>query len=502
MSAHPAWPAMIPAAMVGTERQPLPRVAVPAPIDALLQKLPGDSPATALLRTAGVLATCEAAGAQVRTWPEPIPAPAGEDSRAVPPAALHGRLAWALRRGPARLQHECFALLDRAALRLPTTLLPLALELGRHSIALRGPLQSVLGERGLWLARQNSDWRYATGAAAEAPLEQRWTDGNLAQRVALLQAERRRDPASARERLAAVLAELPARERAELLGVLATGLSMDDEPLLDGLCGDRSREVRQVATALLVNLPDSAFARRAIARLQPLLRQEPGRWTIEAPADAPSAEDGVDPVRPKHESLGERAWWLHQWVRQVPLGWWTRHTGLDPAGLLAWALATDWAEAIVRGWRERLAHDPQADWCEALLDAWPGPLLREDATAVLALLPPARRERHWVRQLAAGSVPLVQVLSQVLQACAPGETLSPGLSATLADALLEAARRNAYLTDYPLRGLLPELACVLHPQVLARVDAFPRHADETPSLTETLATTGQVIVLRQALTAL
>lgn len=496
MSADPVWGSLVPAAMVGTERHALPKPALPGPVGELLHGVSAGDAATGLLRMAAVLAPCELAGVQGRPWSAPLPPPAGAETRPAPTdTAL---LAWSLRRGPGRLQHQVLAALDAQGLRLPTALLPLALELGRHSIALRTPLQPVLGARGLWLATQNADWRFAIGAAAEAGDELRWAEGSLDQRRALLRAQRRRDPAGARERLAAALAELPARERAELLGTLWTGLSMDDEPLLDGLRSDRSREVRQVVVALLVGLPDSALARQAIARATPLLQP---RWTIDAPADAPPDADGIDPVRPKHESLGDRAWWLYQLLRQVPLGWWPRHTGLSPAELLPWALATDWSEAIVRAWRDLLSNDPPVDWCEALLDHWPAKLLRDDPASVLALLPPARRERHLERQLRGGTVSLAVSISQVLQACPIGESLSPALSTTVADALLDAARRNVFLTDHGLRGQLPELACVLHPEVLARLDAWPRHADETPSLVDLLNTMAQVTAARRALSA-
>lgn len=496
MSADPVWGSLVPVAMVGTERHPLPKAVLSGPVGALLDGLPDGDAATALLRVAAVLAPCELAGAQGRPWSSSLPPPAGVESRPAPTDTV--LLAWSLRRGPARLQHQVLAALDAQGLRLPTALLPLALELGRHSIALRAPLQPVLGARGLWLATQNADWRFAVGAAAEADDDLRWAEGSLDQRRDLLRAQRQRDPAGARERLAASLAELPARERAELLGTLWTGLSMDDEALLDGLRTDRSREVRQGAIALLVGLPDSALARQAVARLAPLLQP---RWTIDAPAEAPPDADGIEPVRPKHESLGDRAWWLYQLLRQVPLGWWPRHTGLAPAELLPWALATDWAEAIVRAWRDLLSHDPQPDWCEALLDHWPGKLLRDEPASVLALLPPARRERHLERQLRGGTVVLSTSMQQVLQSCPVGEGLSPSMSATVADALLDAARRNAFLADHGLRGLLPELACVLHREALARLDAWPRHADETPTLVELLATMAQVTAARRALSA-
>ena len=186
--------------------------------------------------------------------------------------------------------------------------------------------------------------------------------------------------------------------------------------MLERLRTDRSREVRQAALGLLLRLPASAHVGRAIARLEPLLKQERvllrKRWVIDAPpaAGADWNDDNLDAARPKNESLGERAWWLCQLVRQVPLSWWTRHTGMTAAELNAWAGETDWREALWRGWRDVLHRAPDASWCEAFLDRWPSTLPAGDRDAVLSLLPPAARERHWQQQLIASSASIAAVV--------------------------------------------------------------------------------------------
>jgi hypothetical protein len=505
-----AWTPLVPAAMVGTDRQPLPVPAWPGPIGeaaAEAARTAGD-PATAALRAAAVLAVCSLAGAQGRAWTEPVPAPAAADTRPAPDdATLLHAIRWAFADGPARLHHEVLAALARAGLRLPPPLLPIALELGRRSIALRSALTPVLGERGLWLAAQRDDWRYAAGVGTGASDEARWHEGSFEQRRAFLADERRRDPAAARARFAEALAELPARERAELLSALAVSLSADDEPLLETLRSDRSKEVRLAALGLLLRLPQAAHPQRAIARLAPLVGRERAglrtRWRIEAPDAFPDAwkADQVDPARPAHESLGERAWWLHQLVRQVPLAWWTARTGLDPAALVAWAADTDWAEALVRGWRDVLLAAPDEAWADAFLDRWPE-TLRDDPATILALLPPARRERHWLRQLEAGSPPLPALVARILAACPPGDSLSVPLSEALVAALHDLAAKNSLGDDYTIRGHLPDLAAALHPTALDRLAALPRHADERPSAAGALQAALQVAATRRLLTTI
>jgi len=503
-----SWAPLLPLAMVGTDRQASALPAWPGEVGQLVAKAASHeaSAASGVLRAAAVLATCGLAGAQGAPWFEALPAEAPNDTLpALSEGAVLASVAWALHDGPARLQQEVCLVLARARYRLPPALLPQALELGRRSLALRPLLMPVLGERGLWLAAQREDWRYAAGVIAEAVDDVRWDQGSFEQRREFLRRERNANPQAARERLADSLDDLAAKERADLVSVLADGLSLDDEPLLDKLRADRSREVRLAACGLLVRLPQAAQPQRAAARIEPLLKQERvllrKRWQIDAPLAAGSdwKADNLDAERPKNESLGERAWWLHQLVRQVPLGWWTQRTGMSPAELLRWADDTDWTEALLRGWRDVLLAAPDAAWCEAFLDAWPKATLRDDPATVLALLPMAARERHWQRQLRDGSVALHVVVPQMLFACDAGDTFSQPLSATLAELICQRAQSRALSDDYALRAALPELCAALHVDSLERLAQVPRHDDETTSFADILQAVAQVIQTRRAL---
>lgn len=505
-----AWAAVLPAAMVGAERHTGAIAELPGEIGVLAARAAaaGSEPAVALLRIAAVLATCSLAGARGVPWTAALPAPAADDTwPALEAGAVREAVRWSLQEGPPRLHHRVCAALAAAQRRLPDTLLPLALELGRRATALRAALLAVLGERGRWLAAQHDDWKHAAGAAAAAADEAHWSHGTIEQRRAFLVRERERDAAAARERLERTLPELPAKERAELTSALATNLGAADEPVLDALRSDRSRDVRQAALALLLRLPQAAHPQRATARVAALLRHERGllrtRWQIDAPAAAQPdwKADQIDAARPQHDALGERAWWLYQLVRQVPLGWWIDHTQLAPAELLEWAAGTEWTDALLRGWRDALFAAPDEAWCDALLERWPA-ALRDDPARVLALLSPARRERHLQRRLRDAAADPAPALAEILAACAPGELLSRETSLLAADRVLALAATASLNDDPALRALLAELACALHPEAVERLAALPRRDDETPSCTAALHFTGQVVAARRALLTL
>lgn len=502
-----AWKPLLPVALVGTERQPGPLPDWPGELGEVLaqvSRLAAD-PASAVLGAASVLAVCGLAGAQGATWSAPMPPRAAADAW---PALADGPLLtlvrWSLHDGPARLHQQVFLNLSQKQWRLPAVLLPQALDLGRRSMALRTLMLPALGERGQWLAAQREEWRHAAGVAAPAADESRWSDGSLDQRREFLARERRENPAVARERLEQALDELPAKERADLVAVLAHGLGPQDEPLLDRLRGDRSKEVRQAALQLLLQLPAAAHPQRATQRVAVLLQQERvllrKKWVVDAPtaADESWKADNVDATRPNHESLGERAWWLYQLVRQVPLPWWSQHTGMTPAELRDWANSTDWTEALLRGWCDALLAAPDEAWCEAFLDQVMPNQLSADMATLLALLPPAKRERHWQGQLQGGVAAIAPLVQQMLGGCPPGETLSAPLSATLADLVRQRAASNQLFSDYGLRSMLPDLCCILHVDALEPLVQLPRLPDDTSSYTDLLHTVTQVVTVRRA----
>ena len=472
------WKSLLPPAMVGTDKKSLVLPALQDTVGALLTQVQAQasSPAQALLQSAGVLTVCERAGQRPMAAASITPNPHGVAAAdtiqvALQDSALIDTVRWLLTDAPQRLQIDWLQHLAAAGWRLPPTLLPLALDTAQRASVLRPAVLAVLGERGRWLARHHRTWRYAAGSTDNTPPETRWQEGTLAQRLQLLQGERQSQPSAARERLQASLPDLPAKERAELLAVLQTGLSAEDEALLASLVSqDRSREVRQIARGLLVQLPGSAISQRAGTRLVPhLVLDARQRWVITPPeaADPSWKDEGIEAERPTHDKLGERAWWLYQLARQVPLSWWQQHTGMAPDALIQWISKNDWAEAVVRAWWEVLRAAPQSAasmaWCKALLDHWPK-AMPDTPAAVLALLPAAEREPYWQRSLQAMTKPqqgaLEEILQQVIAAHPPGQYVSPALSALLVEKLA------LYKSRYYYSLSLGELCCVLHHSAL------------------------------------
>lgn len=492
-------------ALVGVEGN----VAVPADgaIGRLLTQVVSSEgeAALAFARAAGAMAACRRAAIMLTPQPSDATEPALADTRALPASHVwFDVLASTLLEGPLRLQFEACVRVVAIDATLPHKLLPHALEAAKRNTVLREPLQRVLGHRGRWLAQFNPDWKFAASGASDvtAATDQKlWEEGTLAQRVAYLQFMRNNNPASARELLQAQLGELPAKERIDLIAVLAQGLTKEDESLLAPLLKDRSRDVRVVAARLLARLPESAHARRLIDWMTPLLTEKRGllkrSWLIEAPqaADAEWQSAAIDASRPQHDALGERAWWLYQLVRQIPLSWWTTRTGMSAIDLIAWAKKTDWQDALFRGWREQLG-TAERDWVEALLSSGVKQFVN-DAAALLALLPVADREKYWPSTLP--EIHKAGTLATIAASCAPGETLSANFSRSLIASVHEAFASDAMRNDYVLRAHALELAAIVHPGALASWQPLPRRDDETPGLAECIHEFERIVAIRRTL---
>ena len=466
----------------------------------------GDDSALGFSRAMGALAACRLAALTLAAPDALPPEPAQDDSNVLPgDHGWSGLLAWVFVEGTPRLQHEaCMCIAGLPAV-MPASVLPAALDAGRRSVALRPALQSVIGHRGRWLAGFNDEWRFAADNTTSVVADEdpkRWSEGSLAQRVDYLHTLRTRDAAAARSLLQAQLGELPAKERVELVGVLAQHLGADDEALLEGLLKDRSRDVRDIAARLLAQLPTSAHTRRLAGWLAPLLSSKRGllgktSWLCDAPqsADPDWPAAAISSTRPQHEPLGERAWWLYQLTRQTTLSWWTAHTGMNATDLIAWAAKTDWKDALYRGWRER-AGAADKDWLEAMLRAT-DPEFDRHSAALLALLPVAEREKYWPRVLDEFSKS--GALGDAVASCAFGETLSIDFSR---DLILEAhafIASDRLRNDYTLRPQLLELATILHPGSLSAWHSPARREDGTAAMSECIHAFERIVAARRTL---
>lgn len=365
------------------------------PIDQLplAEEIAAGEAERALLLRAGAWAIYRRAGYLPAAAPQPS-TPAPEETCPLCSPGAGEALAEILRTRRFDLLPEALERMNAAELRLPPALLPMALSSVGLTLELRAMLAPALGERGRWLAGFNRAWAWAAERPDDlmddpAHAQTVWETGTLRQRVVALLGMRHRDPAAARDLLAAEWTREQAKARATLLRALEVNLSPDDVPLLDQALADRAEDVRSGAAELLFRLPTSPLA-QAIHRLlessiiftgDSLSAQEPGAL---ASADAATRDlliAAFGSATPQTSAL------LNQ-LRYIPPEHWEEHFGQPAEALIEAATGARWGDEIMSGWVKATVRFGSTRWAQALWRGWLLPMARDLApsTASLATL--------------------------------------------------------------------------------------------------------------------
>jgi hypothetical protein len=309
---------------------------------------------------------------------EPLPAAEPDPAPAVSPAAGH-RLARMLGGEHPDLLTEWLTAAVTRGLRLPAQLLPALLDRARRVSPTDPELRRLAaragGSRARWLAGLNPDWKFVTAhplTGADA-----WRLGDAAQRHGYLAALRATDSGAARELIAASWEAAGPDERVMFVKVMADGLSLADEPLLEAALDDRNAWTRKMAADVLAALPGSALGRRMAERAARCLRLDWGirgtRLFVSPPAecDAAMRRDGITPS-PGAGRSADRMRLLLEVMARTPLRTWTDGFRMTPTEIVGVRWGT-WAPVLFAGWsRAAIAQskqDPGAwEWMVALIN--------------------------------------------------------------------------------------------------------------------------------------
>ncbi|MEV6095809.1 SWIM zinc finger family protein [Nocardia sp. NPDC051981] len=394
---------LISAALVGTARRQADLSGLASPVAAATTALTGDRAAVLLESIA--LQDCFARGGVSATSAERSET-AADDERQLLPIAAGVRLTHLLADNSPFLD-EWFALAGPRDFRAPDGMVSGLLDRAKALASHREPLLRLAGARGRWLAAQHPGWKSLVRAAAED--ESVWSHGRAAERRSWLSQLRQRDAAAARAALAASWGTESGPGKAELLAVLADGLSLDDEALLETALDDRRAEVRRLAADLLGRLPDSAFARRMAGRAAAWLSlgSRPVRpqlvTTGPGVLDAAARRDGVG------DSFGYTAYradgapdlsteWLHRVVAATPLRHWERLLGPAEEAVRV-PMAEGMRGPMIAGWSDAALAQRNPDWARALFGAVSGADARDADTDKLRELFALQPEADQVRYL-------------------------------------------------------------------------------------------------------
>jgi hypothetical protein len=364
------WQDLVTASLIGTERAQVPPVAVPGvptPADA------SADPAAILLDRAALL-TVARRGGRLAEHVDPLPAAEPDPAAAVSPAAGR-RLARMLSGEHPDLLAEWLTAAVARGRRAPAHLLPTLLDRARRVSPTDPELRRLAalagGSRARWLAGLNHDWAFVT--THTVPGDDAWRLGDGGQRRGYLTLLRGRDPDAARELIAASW-DAAGPERVMFLSVLADGLSLADEPLLEAALDDRAAEVRGWAAYLLARLPGSALGQRMAGRALGCLRLAEGisgtHLVASPPAecDAAMRRDGITPGQGAGRAqLASQAHLMLEVMARTPLDTWTGEFGRSAEQILA-VPAGRWAPVLFTGWSRAAMAQRDQEWMAALIN--------------------------------------------------------------------------------------------------------------------------------------
>jgi len=365
------------AALLGTGRQPFRSPEAEGALGDALARLEGRAPEEALLAAAGLIGAYERAGMLPARTTEPVPAVAPDETLPVISAAGGELLAQMLGGSRREILTEALTLIADRGRRVPEPLLPELLDLGARSMEYRHRVTLIIGARGRWLADFNQAWEYARIVDPSVILEDTgqiqmvWDESARDPRASLLRQVRERNPEQGRALLESTWKSDPAELRALFTGVLVDGLSMDDEPFLESVLDDRSKEVRRVAADVLARLPESAYAARMWDRAKPMLTIAGGSGgglvvLLPDETNATAQRDGIDPAL-KLAGFGAKASLLVQTISAIAPRRWEEELDATPEQLLMLAERAEWTDALIVAWIRAANRNADASWLEPLI---------------------------------------------------------------------------------------------------------------------------------------
>ncbi|MGW5313345.1 DUF5691 domain-containing protein [Nocardia thailandica] len=414
--ARPEFADLVSVALLGTARRAPDHLGLDDAVAAAVPRA-GD-PAVRVL-TAAALQDLYLTGGALPGTAEP-PEPAEDDPRPALPTPAAARLA-ALLTDKSAFLPEWLEAAAPFGYRLPAALLVPVLTAAAADTGNREALLRLAGPRGRWLAGLNPEWRrLGDSFAGHAPVvdvtvTDPWLFGTAVERRDWLTALRAADPAGARAALAAAWPGETGPVKAELLAVLADGLSADDEDQLESVLDDRRGDVRRTAAHLLARLPGSGYAARMTERARDWFgTAADGSVTVRVPADLDDAarRDGITDrgaeFAYRWEGLPDLdAVRVRQVVAATPLAAWRSLAAATPRGTLALPLPERFRQPVVDGWIDATLAQRDTAWAAALFA-----LGRPTDQAMLrrrelfALLEPEEQiaqvltlDAHWITEL-------------------------------------------------------------------------------------------------------
>lgn len=253
------WAELVSTALVGTDRRPVPAIAVIAGTAGIAAGAgpevgrASQDPALTLLSQAALAGLAWRVGRPPERFEGTLPTPAPTDPRPPLPEPAAHRLRTILDSYPKYLP-EWLSAVRAAGYRLPAAFFPQLLDLGRTNMLIRVDLAAVLGEPGRWLVTAGGNWKYLLREARAQLRPEDWQSADSDERIAYVAGLYLTDAEAARRLIRESWAGERAPVKLGLLALLSRYPDPADLPFVQSLIRDSSKQVRDEATLLAGSL--------------------------------------------------------------------------------------------------------------------------------------------------------------------------------------------------------------------------------------------------------
>lgn len=359
------WNDLIRSALVGTNNRPYQLQSQGDTLGDMLDKISTAQPdSTRLLMATAILTNYERVGhlppqpEKPKLWTSAE----ADDTPELPPDV--NELLWALR--PSNNFDERTTLFEewlhyalQTGHRIPDALLPDALDAIRlqfENKLIPQSLNTLVGQRGLWLASLRNRWGFLLW---ETDFTYAWhVTVSASRRKGLFRQYRQADPKAAREFLIEKRNKFNNSTLAQYVNWMTIGLSLDDEPFLNELMTSDDDGLRKAARELLQTLRGSAYVNRMCERVAKHITLGRKGFTIESVEMTKQARrDGLHSVR--------RGEWS-QIVPSVPPSFWCEHFNISPEKAIRLSERHD--KQLYEYWPHALQNHPDEEWSRVFVD--------------------------------------------------------------------------------------------------------------------------------------
>lgn len=328
---------LIKTALLGTSRAAVESIDWPQPVGEQLQKLAKEDAESLLLQGAALLFSFQEGGQQFPQSSATIQV--APEEQKVYCSKLASQLLQRIVEGKSTdlVQHWLEACVASQQIVHPQHL-PALLNLGKQHARLRQSIQTVMGERGKWLDRMNSDWAYVLSTD-----EQIWEEGKPEERKYLLENLRRKDPRAALSLLQSSWKSESADLRAEFLTLLEIRLSTEDLTFLEEALLDKSKKVKSTALNLLLLQKDSFIVQKIFHAASAMLEVKKSKslFGLKGPAIAfsPSpmnyqlAEYGVN-LESLDKNFTNEEYYTYELIEVINPAHWESHFQMEASDIV------------------------------------------------------------------------------------------------------------------------------------------------------------------------